>query len=80
MSLYAPRTSSLLSFEFLLHEYHHDDGNVSEKAALIVSSASLNLLMQEDLDVSEGLEIFFVGHLREIQWRLYCPKLKLDLS
>lgn len=60
MLLYAPRTSSLLSFEFLLHEYHHDDGNVSEEAALIVSSASLNLLMQEDLDVSESLEIFFV--------------------
>ena len=55
MSLYAPRTSFLLSFEFLLYEYHHDNGNISEEeAALIVSSASLNLLMQEDLDVSEG--------------------------
>ncbi len=44
-------------------------GNISEEdAALILSSVTMNLLLQEDLDVSEGPEISLVGQLSEIQW------------
>lgn len=47
-----------------------------EEAALILSSASMNLLMQEDLDVSEGLEISLIGQLSEIQWEALLPRIQ----
>ncbi|KJH71512.1 FkbM family methyltransferase [Aliterella atlantica] len=51
-----------------------DNGNISEEeAALIISSVSMNLLMQEELDISEGLEISFLGQLSEIQWKALLP-------
>ncbi|WP_375491770.1 FkbM family methyltransferase, partial [uncultured Nostoc sp.] len=40
----------------------------SEDAAILLSSVTMNLLMQEDLNISEGLEISLVGHLSDIQW------------
>jgi hypothetical protein len=36
----------------------------------------MNLLMQEDLDVSEGPEISFVGQLGEIQWKALLPRVQ----
>lgn len=58
-----------------------ENGNISdEEAALILSSVSMNLLMQEDLDVSEGgLEISFVGQLGEIQWEALLPQIKAQI-
>lgn len=47
-----------------------------EEAALILSSISMNLLMQEDLDVSEGLEISLVSQLSEIQWEALLPRIQ----
>ncbi len=47
-----------------------------EEAALILSSASMNLLMQEDLDVSEGLEISLIGQLGEMQWEALLPRIQ----
>jgi hypothetical protein len=47
-----------------------------EEAALILSSASMNLLMQEDLDVSEGLEISLIGQLSEMQWEALLPRIQ----
>ncbi len=49
---------------------------VEEDAALILSSVSMNLLMQEDLDVSEGPEISLVGKLGEIQWKALLPRIQ----
>ncbi len=49
---------------------------VEEDAALILSSLSMNLLMQEDLDVSEGPEISLVGKLGEIQWEALLPRIQ----
>jgi len=46
-----------------------DTSNISdEDATLILSSITMNLLLQKDLDVSEGPEISLIGQLGEIQW------------
>ncbi|MEG4226651.1 hypothetical protein QUA44_04360 [Microcoleus sp. N9_A2] len=46
-----------------------DTSNISdEDANLVLSSVAMNLLMEEDLDVSEGPEISLMGRLSEIQW------------
>lgn len=46
-----------------------------EEAALVLSSVSMNLLLQEDLDVSEGPEISLVGQLGELQWEALLPRI-----
>jgi hypothetical protein len=47
-----------------------DSSNVSDDDAnLILSSVAMNLLMEEDLDVSDGPEISLVGQLSKIQWQ-----------
>jgi Glycosyl transferase family 2 len=46
-----------------------DTKNISEEdASLVLSSVTMNLLWQEDLDVSEGPEISLVGKLSKSQW------------
>ena len=46
-----------------------DSGNISdENANLALSIVVMNLLMEEDLDVSDGPEISLIGQLSEIQW------------
>ena len=58
-----------------------DIGNISEEdAALILSSVTMNLLLQEDLDVSEEAEISLVGHLSEIQWSALLPRIYARIS
>lgn len=50
--------------------------NISdEDANLALSSVVMNLLMEEDLDVSEGPEISLIGQLSEIQWQTLMPRL-----
>lgn len=52
-------------------------GNMTdEDAALILSSVSMNLLMQEDLDVSEGPEISLVGQLSTLQWEALLSRIQ----
>jgi glycosyltransferase involved in cell wall biosynthesis len=47
-----------------------------EDANLALSSVAMNLLMEEDLDVSEGVEIVPLGrHLSKIQWEALMPRL-----
>ena len=51
--------------------------NVSdEDANLALSSVAMNLLMEEDLDVSDGPEISLVGQLSEIQWQALMSSLQ----
>lgn len=53
-----------------------DTTNISdENADLALSSIAMNLLMEEDLDVSDGPEISLIGHLSNIQWETLIPKL-----
>ncbi|MEH2133752.1 MAG: glycosyltransferase [Nostoc sp.] len=47
----------------------------SEDAAILLSGVTMNLLMQEDLDITEGLEISLVGHLANIQWAALLPRI-----
>ncbi|MEH1848380.1 MAG: class I SAM-dependent methyltransferase [Nostoc sp.] len=51
-------------------------GNIAvEDAELFLSSVVMNLLVEEDLDVTEGLEISLVGNLADIQWKALLPRL-----
>ncbi|NJO93451.1 MAG: hypothetical protein HC820_02130 [Hydrococcus sp. RM1_1_31] len=43
-------------------------GISEEDANLLLSGVVMNLLMEEDIDVSENLEISLVGQLAPIQW------------
>jgi len=53
-----------------------DSSNISdEDANLALSSVVMNLLMEEDLDVSDGLEISLIGQLSKIQWSALIPRL-----
>lgn len=46
-----------------------DSSNIpDEDAVFVLSSVTMNLLMQDDLDVSAGPEIILVGQLSEMQW------------
>ncbi|WP_158507367.1 glycosyltransferase family protein [Nostoc piscinale] len=47
----------------------------TEDAELLISGITMNLLMEEDLDISEGLEISLVGSLADIQWQALLPRL-----
>ncbi len=47
----------------------------SEDAAIFLSGLTMNLLLQEDIDLNEGLEISFVGNLADIQWTALLPRI-----
>ena len=54
-----------------------DTSNISdEDANLILSSVAMNLLMVEDLDVSNGPEITLLGILSETQRKILLPRLQ----
>ena len=54
-----------------------DKGNLDEEeVGLILSGVSMNLLMQEDLDISEGAEISLIGQLSEVQWQALLPRIQ----
>jgi hypothetical protein len=58
-----------------------DTSNISdEDANLALSSVAMNLLMEEDLDVSDGPEISLIGSLSEIQWRAFIPYISANIS
>lgn len=57
-----------------------DTSHISEEeASLILSSVTMNLLMQEDLDITEGPEISLVGKLSHTQWEALRPHLHARL-
>jgi glycosyltransferase involved in cell wall biosynthesis/predicted O-methyltransferase YrrM len=49
--------------------------STAEDAELFLSSVVMNLLVEEDLDVTEGLEISLVGNLADIQWEALLPRI-----
>jgi glycosyltransferase involved in cell wall biosynthesis len=54
-----------------------DTSGISEEEAnLILSGIAMNLLLQEELDVIEGLTISLVKPLGEIQWDALLPRLQ----
>ena len=46
-----------------------------EEATLALSSVAMNLLMTEEVDVSEGPEIALMGTLNHLQWEALKPRL-----
>jgi glycosyltransferase involved in cell wall biosynthesis len=53
-----------------------DTSGISEDDAnLTLSGVAMNMLMQENLDISEELEISLLGTLGEIQWEALLPRL-----
>ncbi len=54
-----------------------DTSNIPyEEAELLLSAITMNLLMQEDLDVTDDLEISLVGDLADIQWETLLRRLQ----
>lgn len=54
-------------------------GISSDDANLVISSVTMNLMMQEDLDVSDKLEISLLVNLTKIQWQELLPRLHARL-
>ncbi|MFE1744235.1 methyltransferase domain-containing protein [Coleofasciculus sp. H7-2] len=53
-----------------------ETANISEEDAnLVLSSVAMNLIMQEDLDVTEGPEISLTRKLEEIHWKALLPRI-----
>ena len=53
-----------------------DTSNIEiEDADIFLSSVAMNLMMEEGLDITEGLEISLVGDLAEIQWQALLTKI-----
>ncbi|WP_199249499.1 methyltransferase domain-containing protein [[Phormidium] sp. ETS-05] len=56
-------------------------GEISEEDVnLMLSTVAMNLLMAEDLDVSEGPVISLVGELGPMQWQALLPKLQARIA
>ncbi|WP_414579013.1 hypothetical protein [Anabaena sp. CCY 9402-a] len=49
--------------------------SANEDAELLLSSITMNLLMEEDLDITDGLEISLIGNLANIQWKALLPQI-----
>lgn len=50
-----------------------------EDAELLLSGVTMNLLMEEDIDISEGLEISLVSNLADIQWEALIPHIQAKI-
>lgn len=53
----------------------HTSNISGEDADMMLSGVTMNLLMQEDLEIDEKPEISLVGQLSEIQWEALLPRL-----
>jgi FkbM family methyltransferase len=52
-----------------------NSNNIAEEdAELLLSSITMNLLMEEDLDITNGLEITLLNNLSDIQWSALLPR------
>jgi hypothetical protein len=52
-------------------------GNLSEdEASLVLSDVVMNLLMQEDLDVTDEPEISLIGQLSVSEWEALLPRIQ----
>jgi hypothetical protein len=51
-----------------------DTSNISdEEVNIVLSGVVMNVLLQEDLDITEGLEVFLLGNLEKSQWEALLP-------
>ncbi|MBW4613706.1 MAG: hypothetical protein KME21_10575 [Desmonostoc vinosum HA7617-LM4] len=53
-----------------------DIHNISEEEAnLLLSSLTMSLIMEEDIDITEGPQISLLGQITEKQWKIILPKI-----
>lgn len=58
-----------------------DTSGISEEDAnLSLSAAAMNLLLEEDLDVTDGPEISLLGKLGKVQWEALLPRIHSRIS
>ncbi|MDZ8056370.1 MAG: glycosyltransferase [Aulosira sp. ZfuVER01] len=58
-----------------------DTHNISEEEAdMLLSSLTINLLMEEDVDITEGPEISLLGQISDIQWETLLPKIQTRIA
>ncbi len=50
--------------------------SVDNYAEFLLSAVSMNLLMQEDVDISEGLEISLLEKFGDLQWQALLPRIQ----
>ncbi|MBD1861232.1 MULTISPECIES: glycosyltransferase family 1 protein [Trichocoleus] len=54
----------------------HSNGISTEDTNLVLSSITMNLLLEEELEVDAGLEISLVSNLSSIQWQLLLTRVQ----
>ncbi|MBD2725722.1 glycosyltransferase [Nostoc sp. FACHB-892] len=58
-----------------------DTQNISdEEADMLLSSLTMNLLMEEDVDITEGPEISLLGKLSDAQWKTLLPRINTRIA
>ncbi|MDZ7952158.1 glycosyltransferase [Nostoc sp. DedQUE09] len=58
-----------------------DTHNISEEEAdMLLSSLTMNLLMEDDVDITEGPEISLLGKISDTQWKTLLPKIHTRIT
>ncbi len=58
-----------------------DTQNISEEEAdMLLSSLTMNLLMEEDVDITEGPEISLLGKISDTQWKTLLPRIHTRIA
>ncbi|AUB40868.1 Glycosyltransferase, GT2 family [Nostoc flagelliforme CCNUN1] len=51
-----------------------------EEADMLLSSLTMNLLMEDDVDITEGPEITLLGKLSDAQWKTLLPRINCRIA
>ncbi|AVH64259.1 glycosyltransferase [Nostoc sp. 'Peltigera membranacea cyanobiont' N6] len=58
-----------------------DTQNISEEEAdMLLSSLTMNLLMEDDVDITEGPEISLLGKMSDAQWKTLLPRINTRIA
>ncbi|HYX12799.1 MAG TPA: glycosyltransferase [Nostoc sp.] len=58
-----------------------DTHNISEEEAdMLLSSLTMNLLMEDDVDITEGPEISLLGKMTDAQWKTLLPRINTRIA
>jgi predicted O-linked N-acetylglucosamine transferase (SPINDLY family)/GT2 family glycosyltransferase len=58
-----------------------DTHNISEEEAdMLLSSLTMNLLMEDDVDITEGPEISLLGKISDAQWKTLLPRINTRIA
>jgi predicted O-linked N-acetylglucosamine transferase (SPINDLY family) len=58
-----------------------DTQNISEEEAdMLLSSLTMNLLMEDDVDITEGPEISLLGKISDAQWKSLLPRINTRIA